>query len=205
MTSVAPAIPVMKMARAHARHVSRLPVLQRVVAWFLGRTTRLAQRLLIAQARRMQDNAVWFAGATAKIDQMEPSDSMMVDEALFDELRAVEAQLMRLRDSMMGSMERLQTTKAALPAVFGNGVAVAGLAIGVGAADSRRQQQAEDHDSLERAVQVCIEAAAELYECVRDFRGAAQAYAANCCAAYQARRPCMTAEALDADLREIIG
>lgn len=125
----------------------------------------------------MQDNAVWFAGATAKIDQMEPSDSMMVDEALFDELRAVEAQLMRLRDSMMGSMARLQTMKADPPVL------------------------AEDHDGFGRAVQVCIEAAAELYECVRDFRGAAQAYAANCCAAYQARRPCMTAEALDAYLR----
>jgi acetone carboxylase gamma subunit len=181
MTSEALAIPVMKMARDHARHVSRLPVLQRVVAWFLGRTTRLAQRLLIAQVRRMQDNAVWFAGATTKIDQMEPSDSVVVDDALFDELRAVEAQLMQLRSNMMGVRERLQNVKAAPPVL------------------------AENHNSLGLAVQMSIEAAAELYECVRDFRGAAQAYAANCCAAYQAHRPRMTAETLEADFREITG
>ncbi len=140
MTHEALAISVMKMARAHARHVSRLSVLQRVVVWFFGRTTRLAQRLLIAQARRMQDKAVWFAGATAMIDRMGPSDAITVDEALFDELRTVEAQLMQLRD--------------------------------------------EDHDGFGQVVR--------LYECVRDFRGAAQAYAANCCATYQARRQCRT-------------
>jgi chromosome segregation ATPase len=181
MTSQALAVPVMQMARAHARHVSRLPILQRVLEWFAGKATRFARRLLIAQARRMQDNALWFAGAAAKIDQMEPDESATVDAALFDELRAVEAQLLRVRDSMTQLKAQLASMKAP----------TSGLA--------------EGHDDLERAVQMSIEASSELRARVRDFRAAAQAYAANCCATYQAHRPCITAEALDADLRDIIG